>query len=66
LQPSTGFIDPCQRTAIREGSISRRYSFLGSCRQTLAAGNALAPEKDGKTFKDRVKDAVMEKALEEK
>ena len=27
--------------------------------------NALAPEKDGKTFQDRVKDAVVEKIMEE-
>ena len=27
--------------------------------------NALAPEKDGKTFQDRVKDAVVEKVMEE-
>ena len=27
--------------------------------------NALAPEKDGKTFQDRVKDAVVEKVMED-
>ena len=27
--------------------------------------NALAPEKDGKTFQDRVKDAVVEKVTED-
>ena len=27
--------------------------------------NALAPEKDGKTFHDRVKDAVVEKVTED-
>ena len=27
--------------------------------------NALAPEKDGKTFQDRVKNAVMEKVTED-
>ena len=31
-----------------------------------AAGNALAPEQEGKTFEDRVKDAVVEKVLEDK
>ena len=31
-----------------------------------AAADALAPEKDGKTFQDRVKDAVVEKVMEEK
>ena len=30
-----------------------------------AAADTLAPEKDGKTFQDRVKDAVVEKVLEE-
>ena len=30
------------------------------------AGDALAPEQDGKTFQDRVKDAVLEKVMEEK
>ena len=27
--------------------------------------NAIGPEKDGKTFQDRVKDAVVEKVMEE-
>ena len=31
-----------------------------------AAGDALAPEQEGKTFEDRVKDAVVEKVLESK
>ena len=31
-----------------------------------AAGDALAPEQEGKTFEDRVKDAVAEKVLEDK
>lgn len=31
-----------------------------------AAGDALAPEQEGKTFEDRVKDAVEEKVLEDK
>ena len=31
-----------------------------------AAGDALAPEQEGKTFQDRVKDAVVEKVLEDK
>ena len=31
-----------------------------------ATGDAIAPEKDGKTFQDRVKDAVVEKVMEEK
>ena len=30
-----------------------------------AAGDALAPEQGGKTFGDRVKDAVVEKVLED-
>lgn len=30
-----------------------------------SAANAIAPEKDGKTFQDRVKDAVVEKVTEE-
>ena len=30
-----------------------------------AAGDALAPEQEGKTFQDRVKDAVVEKVLED-
>jgi len=30
-----------------------------------ATANAIAPEKDGKTFQDRVKDAVVEKVMEE-
>ena len=29
-----------------------------------AAGDALAPEQEGKTFEDRVKDAVVEKVME--
>jgi len=29
-----------------------------------ATGDAIAPEKDGKTFQDRVKDAVVEKVIE--
>ena len=29
-----------------------------------ATTNAIAPEKDGKTFQDRVKDAVVEKVME--
>ena len=29
-------------------------------------GNALAPEQEGKTFQDRVKDAVVENVLEDK
>ena len=28
-----------------------------------ATGDAIAPEKDGKTFQDRVKDAVVEKVV---
>ena len=31
-----------------------------------AAGDALAPEQEGKTFEDKVKDAVVEKVLEDK
>ena len=31
-----------------------------------AAGDALAPEQEGKTFQDRVKDAVVDKVLEDK
>ena len=31
-----------------------------------AADDALAPEQEGKTFEDRVKDAVVEKVLEDK
>ena len=31
-----------------------------------AAGDALAPAQEGKTFEDRVKDAVVEKVLEDK
>ena len=31
-----------------------------------AAGDALAAEQEGKTFEDRVKDAVVEKVLEDK
>ena len=30
-----------------------------------STANVIAPEKDGKTFQDRVKDAVVEKVLEE-
>ena len=30
-----------------------------------STANAIAPEKDGKTFQDRVKDAVAEKVMEE-
>ena len=30
-----------------------------------ATANAIAPEEDGKTFQDRVKDAVVEKVMEE-
>ena len=30
-----------------------------------AAGDALAPEQQGKTFEDRVKEAVVEKVMEE-
>ena len=29
-----------------------------------ATANAIAPEQDGKTFQDRVKDAVVEKVME--
>ena len=29
-----------------------------------ATGDAIAPEKDSKTFQDRVKDAVVEKVIE--
>ena len=29
-----------------------------------ATANAIAPEQDGKTFQDRVKDAVVEKVIE--
>ena len=29
-----------------------------------ATANAIAPEKDGKTFQDKVKDAVVEKVIE--
>ena len=31
-----------------------------------AAGDALAPEHQGKTFEDRVKEAVVDKVLEDK
>ena len=31
-----------------------------------AAGDAIAPQKDGRTFEDRVKEALMENVLEEK
>ncbi|MGB4700093.1 MAG: hypothetical protein WBH13_06155 [Parasynechococcus sp.] len=31
-----------------------------------AAGDAIAPQKDGRTFEDRVKEALVEKVLEEK
>ena len=39
-------------------------------RQTTAdllrsAGDAIAPQQDDKTFQDRVKDAVVEKVMEE-
>ena len=30
-----------------------------------ATANAIAPEQDGKTFQDRVKDAVVEKVMQE-
>ena len=30
-----------------------------------STANVLAPEKDGKTFQDRVKDAVVEKVTED-
>ena len=30
-----------------------------------ATASAIAPEQDGKTFQDRVKDAVVEKVMEE-
>ena len=30
-----------------------------------STANVIAPEKDGKTFQDRVKDAVMEKVTED-
>ena len=30
-----------------------------------STAHAIAPEQDGKTFQDRVKDAVMEKVIEE-
>jgi len=30
-----------------------------------STANAIAPEQDGKTFQDRVKDAVVEKVMEE-
>ena len=29
-----------------------------------STANAIAPEKDGKTFQDRVKDAVVEKVMD--
>ena len=29
-----------------------------------ATANAIAPEQDGKTFQDRVKDAVVERVME--
>ena len=29
-----------------------------------STANVIAPEKDGKTFQDRVKDAVVEKVIE--
>ena len=31
-----------------------------------STANAIAPEQDGKTFQDRMKDAVVEKVMEEK
>ena len=31
-----------------------------------AAGDAIVPQKDGRTFEGRVKEALMEKVLEEK
>ena len=31
-----------------------------------ATANAIAPEQEGKTFQDRMKDAVVEKVLEDK
>ena len=31
-----------------------------------AACDAIAPQKDGRTFEDRVKEALVEKVLEEK
>ena len=31
-----------------------------------STANAIAPEKDGKTFQDRLKDVVVEKVMEEK
>jgi hypothetical protein len=31
-----------------------------------AADDAIAPQKDGRTFEDRVKEALVEKVLEEK
>ena len=30
-----------------------------------ATANAIAPEQDGKTFQDRVKDAVVERVMED-
>ena len=30
-----------------------------------STANAIAPERDGKTFQDRVKDAVVEKVMED-
>ena len=31
-----------------------------------STANAIAPEKDGKTFQDRVKDAVVERVMEDR
>ena len=31
-----------------------------------ATGDAIAPQKDGRTFEDRVREAFVEKVLEEK
>ena len=31
-----------------------------------SVGDAIAPQKDGRTFEDRVKEALVEKVLEEK
>ncbi|QNI83446.1 hypothetical protein SynRS9907_02621 [Synechococcus sp. RS9907] len=31
-----------------------------------ATANAIAPEQDGKTFQDRVKDAVVERVMEDR
>ena len=41
-----------------------RHTHLQLFYRPLPTANAIAPEQDGKTFQDRVKDAVVEKVME--